>query len=422
MKIICGSCKAIIDTDKHDFCPKCGSNFNYSEGLKSETRTEDYHEYERNRQESNVRMAQAEAERARNIHEAEHRANALAAERAAREQRSMQETRRRHQAHSEKQTGKKNTGCGCFVTAVIAIACIGGFISDVDSEGELFDKIADEFTAYVEEETADFTAPVSAGEEPSAITVLEWGEIGYGDGYTVRGNVMVVGDNEVPAPEGYKFIEFSLVTKNTSDHDIYINTGGIKCFADGIDCTDYSEQGDYEPYKLEKGGIVTTTVRYEVPLGAIMYEVIYNDEFCFYVYNDNYNDEIQAMYETEAVSLWEYGETDRYMFMCDEMKETESSFMSPDEGNMYVSFHFILTNNSEDMLFHFGYPECYADGEKAQMIVATGEPLFMPGEVEPYETYDGYVCYEVPVDTETFEIDYHGDIRLAIENTLNTEE
>ena len=50
MLIICKSCKKIIDTDKHDFCPKCGSNFNYGDNLTVTNHTEDYEEYERVRQ------------------------------------------------------------------------------------------------------------------------------------------------------------------------------------------------------------------------------------------------------------------------------------------------------------------------------------------------------------------------------------
>ena len=434
MKIICGSCKAIIDTEKHDFCPKCGSNFNYSEGLKGGTRTEDYKEYERNRQESNVRMAQAEAERARDAHEAEHRANAMEAERAAREQRNIQETRRRHQAHSEKQTGKKNTGCGCFVTAVIAISVIGGFLSDVDSEGELFDKIADEFNAYVEEETADFTAPIYVEDEPVdydyyyeqtsppeysyEMETLEWGEIGYGDGYTIRGNVMIIGDNELTAPEGYKYIEFGFTAENTSDSDVYINMGNFRCFADSVECypADGGQSG-YEPYLLEENAIVSINLKYEVPLGTIMYEVVYNDEFCFYVFNDDYNDEIAAMTEYAEAGFGEYAVTEQYMLACDEIKETEISFAPPDEGNMYVSFRFRFENISDRTLYHFGYPLCYADGVEMPMMIMSGE-LFMPGEVAPYGSYEGYMCYEVPIDTEFFEITYQDKVRIIVENTL----
>lgn len=49
MLIICKSCKKLVDTEKYDFCPKCGANFNYSDNLNGDAAAENRKEYERNR-------------------------------------------------------------------------------------------------------------------------------------------------------------------------------------------------------------------------------------------------------------------------------------------------------------------------------------------------------------------------------------
>lgn len=33
MKVVCKSCKKQIDTEKHDFCPKCGANLSEAEAV-----------------------------------------------------------------------------------------------------------------------------------------------------------------------------------------------------------------------------------------------------------------------------------------------------------------------------------------------------------------------------------------------------
>lgn len=459
MKIICGSCKKIVDTNKHDFCPKCGSNFNYYEGLSSQTRHEDYNEYERARQESNVRMAEAEAQAARDAHEAQHRANAEAAQREARKRASELETKRRRAAAGNKQEGKKNAGCGCFTVVMIIVIFGMGMLSEVDNADELFEAISDEFTSYVEEETEgyfdDYTydeyemppAEVYTNEynPDSYDSMAELYETAIGDTYSIYCDEIIPAEGtSAPPADGYVHLSFHLVLENTYDlNEATYYFAGATCYADGMECmpillTDFEY---FAPGLLDYGDVYGAYVTFDIPVDTDSVSLIYCDETEIRideievyiedaaVYNDNYGEEYTEAPDEEYTDTADYIEggmydfiaADRYLVICDEIKEAEVVIAPPAEGNMYVSFGITVTNFYDETIYHFGYPECYADGAEAGFIAFSGDPLFMPGELEPFEEYSGYMCYEVPIDTETFEIIYHDEVKITIPNTLNEE-
>ena len=106
-------------------------------------------------------------------------------------------------------------------------------------------------------------------------------------------------------------------------------------------------------------------------------------------------------------------------FGCDEIREGGVSSYEPAEGNMFVTFHFEISSVHDDVAYLFSYPQLYADGVDVGFVALSDEPLFMPGELEPDETYRGYMTYEVPVDTQVFEIIYDEQVRIVINNHLS---
>ena len=328
MLLICKSCKKIIDTNKHDFCPKCGANFNYSEGLSDGTRTEDYAEYQRNREhEEEMRRIEEQnrqiEERNRQIEE-----NSRKAELESRQvgeqipvekyippqpqhthnhgttlRASQYETKRRLQAQSDKRDGKKNGCVGCLGFAVIIfVMIVDMFFGGIE---ELFEKIS--------------------GDSEYSHEISQVG--GYVDDY---------------------------IEEETAD---FFN--------------DYEE--DIPQYITNEDGFI-------------------------------------------IVGINEFACTDRYLFGCTEIREGGVSDYQPDEGNMFVTFRFEIESVSGEKMYYFGYPTMYADGEKVNFSALADEPLFLAGELDPFEGYEGYMTYEVPIDTEVFEITYNNEVKVLLKN------
>ena len=114
MFIICKSCKKLVDTNKYDFCPRCGSNFNYGDNLTVANHTEDYEEYER-------RMA--EQQRAA----VENRMNNP-------KELTRKETQRRLKNQANQAQGKKNGCSGCVAAVIVAFCFLGGLMGVIEEE------------------------------------------------------------------------------------------------------------------------------------------------------------------------------------------------------------------------------------------------------------------------------------------------
>ncbi len=435
MKIICSSCKKIIDTEKHDFCPKCGSNFNYSENLKSGTRTEDYDEYERIRQESNIRMAEAEAERARNAHESAEQARTNAAE--ARKAAMRAETKRRHTANNNRHEGKKNTGCGCIGVIIAIFAVFGGIGSEMKENGkDFFEEVSGAFQSYIEEETEDYYTEEYVSESYIKIGLGEWiYDIDYGFCCDE-----VIPATDVLSAEGYMNLSFCLTVENCrEDRQESYYSSIVKCYADGELCMTQvnpsNEYGMFLPGYLGWGQYHTGYVTFKVPVDAESVSLVYeNTEVVIdnvYMYAEEwkaavYGEEEAPTEDTDenynAVGFDEYYISDEgYFFRCMDIQEKEIEFLPPAEGNMYVSFELELINDTDGYVYHFDYPVCRADGKDAALIAFSGDPLFIPGELEPYTSFTGYMCYEVPRDAETFEIIYRDEVKVIIDNPFKGE-
>lgn len=441
MKIICSSCKKIVDTEKHDFCPKCGANFNYSDNLKSGARTEDYDEYERIRQENNIRMAEAQAEQARNAHESAEQArkNAAQARRAA----MHTETKRRHTANNHRHEGKKNTGCGCLATIGMLIIFFSAIASEIrENGGDFFEAVSDELQSYIESETEDFYSNSDDYYMDGYIQigVSEWiYDIDYGFCCD-----KVIPAADIRSAEGYMNVSFRLNIENCrDDREEYYYSSIVKCYADGEACEEQINP-DYEfdmfmPGFLSRNQVHTGYVTFSIPVDAETISLVYeNTEVVIenvYMYAEEWKaavlskeEEERAFYEEISsgeyteLEFGEYGTTDEgFIFCCNDIKEPEVAFVPPAEGYMYVSFGFEIINDTNGYQYYFSYPQCYADGEQGSVSAFSGDTLFIPGELEPAEEYSGYMCYEVPIDTEVFEIIYQDCVRVTIPSPFKGE-
>lgn len=278
MLIICKSCKKLVDTDKHDFCPKCGSNFNYGENLKIENHTEDYEEYER-------RMA--EQQRAA----VENRMNNT-------KQATKKETQRRLKNQANQAQGKKNGCSGCVAAIVIAVFGFGvlsGIIEESDFDIDEF--LNEEFgtvqqtTAYTVPEIPDIYYDLpefsdnytdsQTTEEDSPSYLVGVGETAYTEKYALTCTEVSLYENEfLPADEGYRYISFTLSLENTTDSSrMYF--GNIRCISIE-ECAQAGFSGIFFPGELEAGGVYEKSVIFQVPEEEYFYDIYFDNEVIIY--------------------------------------------------------------------------------------------------------------------------------------------
>ncbi|MBR4111472.1 MAG: hypothetical protein IKK53_00405 [Ruminiclostridium sp.] len=278
MFIICKSCKKLVDTNKHDFCPKCGSNFNYGDNLTVANHTEDYEEYER-------RMA--EQQRAA----VENRMNNT-------KQATRKETQRRLRNQANQAQDKKNGYSGCVAAIIVIIfgfGVVSGIVEegDIDLESLLWGEYADEH------ETPVYTTPEISVDVPDYIDIetlpddyadndAEYtryvikGETAYTENYSLTCTEIAGYENEVlPPSEGNRYISFTMVLENTTDSERFFYNSP-SCVTEYGDATPAMFTGMFLPGRLEPGQTYESTVTFEVPEGAMYFDIYYGDDVVIY--------------------------------------------------------------------------------------------------------------------------------------------
>ncbi len=270
MLIICKSCKKLIDTDKHDFCPRCGSNFNYGENLTVANHTEDYEEYER-------RMA--EQQRAA----VENRMNNT-------KQATKKETQKRLRKQADKAQGKKNGCIGCFAVVIFLAAAFGSILSEEDIDlDELF---GDDYSASAQ--TTAYTAPAISFDAPDYVDIESTDddytypqfvlprETAYTDKYSFICTEIEEYENEFFKPdEGYKYLSFTFKLENTTDSTRFYYDSPT-CTADGEEAIMAAFGGLFIPCQLEPGEVYESTVVFQMPEYALFYDIYYGDDVVIY--------------------------------------------------------------------------------------------------------------------------------------------
>ncbi len=278
MLIICKSCKKLIDTDKHDFCPKCGSNFNYGDNLKVTNHTADYEEYER-------RMA--EQQRAA----VENRMNDT-------KQATKKETQRRLKNQANQAQGKKNgcSGCaGAIVLLIFGLGVLSGIFEEADFDIDEF--LNEEFGTA--SQTSAYTLPADIYIEiPEYLQNIEEdyieeevnypshfiiaGETAYTDKYSITCTEVSEYENLlIGAEEGYKYISFKLSLENTTNSERYYYES-ITCLADGAAAEMTTYAGLFLPGRLDAGECYESSVVFKVPEEAALFDIYYGDDVVIY--------------------------------------------------------------------------------------------------------------------------------------------
>ena len=112
-----------------------------------------------------------------------------------------------------------------------------------------------------------------------------------------------------------------------------------------------------------------------------------------------------------------------YTIVCDEIIETDRGGFKPAKGYMYVAFHFVMKNTSEESLSPFSTLICAVDGVVCEEKFLFDEKKFDPDDIPAGLSADGYICFEVPEDAERFELRHESSdgssVTFYIDNTLS---
>ena len=410
MFIICKSCKKLIDADKHDFCPKCGANFSYADNLNGGTNSEDYKEYENNR---NIERSYPE----------NHNYN-------AQRENTRLETKRRIRNNANKQDGKKNGCIGCFV-AVIFIFIAGSSLitSEFDDlfeesfrtpvrEDEVYE--IPQMTTYdYEEFYSNYYFDELEGNDDIRKLTVGYGETAWLDDVCVTCDEVAVVD-DVDVPTGYTPLSFRLyIEKFSGEGNVFYVRAGTKLYADGEECMDiYSYHYDgISADTISAPGIYNAYVTFIVPNDTEIFTLQWYENTEIVIENDGYTAETEG---TVVNGFYEEAYINNISIMCTDLKEMQIDYLPPADGYMYAGFGLCLTNHGEESEYVTAYTECFADGEECAMSFVFDDPSFMSMGIELLEfleTYEGYVCFEVPKDAEKFELHYE-NVVIEIENTL----
>ena len=85
---------------------------------------------------------------------------------------------------------------------------------------------------------------------------------------------------------------------------------------------------------------------------------------------------------------------------------SDNMFMQPEDGNKIIAAYFIIENTGNSDLSTGPYDfDCYADNSVVESTYY-GEKALSYDSISPGRKNEGYVWFEVPVNSEKIEIEY----------------
>lgn len=119
-----------------------------------------------------------------------------------------------------------------------------------------------------------------------------------------------------------------------------------------------------------------------------------------------------------TVSFNETAETVHYSVICDSFEKIDRYPFTPDDGYMYVTFHFRIKNTGIGKLNPPSSFYCSVNGEICSKTWDSERREPPMGTLPAGVSTSGNICFEVPVDAESFDIRYGDYVTIHIDNTL----
>lgn len=106
----------------------------------------------------------------------------------------------------------------------------------------------------------------------------------------------------------------------------------------------------------------------------------------------------------------------KYTVMCDNVLEVTCPPAKPASGNRFASFHFVIKNTTDEMIYTESAPSCTADGMFCTPVTDKIRET-IPSSINAGDTATFNACFEVPEDADNFKIQY-GYVTIEIESPL----
>ncbi|MBQ8614325.1 MAG: DUF4352 domain-containing protein [Ruminiclostridium sp.] len=253
MKIRCSNCKAKIDTEKYDFCPRCGAGFSYKEAAAEEPEPE-------------------EAEKAAA------RARKKEAQKANREAELMEKRKRQSRDRNDGNTAVIALG-GLAVIVFFVLNWISAFYGNDEPVKSDEERLEDYFggTTYVTFVNPFETTPEETTEPPlpEVMYTAGLGEEAFTGEYGITCTGFRKEEHEaLPPDEGMEYVSFGLSLKNYTDSTLSFDMA-VSCYADGEKATAvfFLTDEPFRPDTLAKGKVYSGRVCYEVPENTESFEL-----------------------------------------------------------------------------------------------------------------------------------------------------
>ncbi len=473
---ICKSCKALVDTNKHDFCPKCGANFNFDERTKLDVSLhnemqrvdEQFAQQRRNAVESQMKPPKEAKPKHDPYKYDSHSYNndipeqtftytqpepqkpaqpVTSVPEAPKPQQVKQLTNYKSAQHSAPQNfeppmqefPKNNTysysknkqnkkGCGI----VGCITFVFTFFAIIPTLFGIAGEVIEEFTVEpVREETAipavsidwdEITMPdISLPEN----IVTDSADDYYEDEYSLfecnsKDDILLScygvkrGKSLLNEPaEGNMFVSFNLGVLNCGTSSTSVFTYPV-CYADGIaaNMCTATEDGLYLPGQIPSLEEYVNYACFEVPENTKEFMIEY---LGITIIIENPLQPLEGSGYTD-VEMYEFAYIDNLTFACSGIDIPLYMAEQPKkEGYDYILLEFYAMNESEEIVYNQDIPQCYVGGELMEINYDIKDEVFFIGELNPTEGTRGYVCYEIPTDTPQLEIIFAEKVRITID-------
>lgn len=113
---------------------------------------------------------------------------------------------------------------------------------------------------------------------------------------------------------------------------------------------------------------------------------------------------ITAGYAVESNGL-------KVSFLEAEDWNSDNAFIAAESGFKFIRAYFIVENSNSSSRYVGSYNfDCYADNKKMNMSLFGDNTIPLGTDISGGRSIEGYIYYEVPVDSNSIEIEYKSDL------------
>ncbi len=373
---ICKSCKALVDTNKHDFCPKCGANFNFDERKHIEN------------SQHNEKVEEKFAKQRREAVEKQMRnRKELHLDYNKDEQFEKELAQRRRDAVESQMVPPKDT--------------------QPKYDPYKYSSHSNQQSVQPSQTIPEAPKPVNHtnGTMPTAPKPANQSQRTEAEQKLVStiSEVKEQKIEQIRQRTNYKSAQHSSPTPQNTYN--YGNQGSYK--------TNKPNDKDKKGNGFKGCATIIIALCTVFPVITNCIADISEEEDYDYSVEYTYPPAVQAEKEYDII----YGEdkTKDFEIKCFDMLEVSESYYEPEEGYINVAFGLAIENTGSETLDIFDMVECWVDGEKMSVAYSPDYLFFSIPDLAVGEIYEGYTAFEIPKTAKVIKLTYE-KAELRVDN------